>query len=141
MKTLFRKMAYLMVLMAFLLLMGEKSVPHHHCGEGLACCGHVEETIHFGYGECEECGRGACGHGHEDASGNCCDGSLLYYRMPGSDTQAEKKFVAFNGGCLILHEEVLFLPGRLCCRHYSPVPLEIPDIGVQYMPLRAPPVA
>lgn len=142
MKTLLHKIAYFAVLMAFVLLMGERSVPHHHCGEGLACCNHQAGAIHFGYGECEECGHGECGHSHEGTDGGiCCSESLLYFRMPGSDTQVEKKFIVFNGGCFILPEEIPFMAEQLCCCQSLPTPLEIPDIGIRYMPLRAPPVA
>ena len=55
MKNILRKIAYTSVLMAMALLMGERIVPHHHCDESAIPGNASVGTIHFGYGECEEC--------------------------------------------------------------------------------------
>lgn len=141
MKSPFRKIAYFVVLIAMVLLVGERSVPHHHCGEGTVCCTHQPAAIHFGYGECEECEHGNCGHGHNSTEEHCCDDSLLYFRMPGNDTQVEKKYVAFNVSCFLVPEETLSHAVHVCSNHQCFLRLVIPDIGIPNKSLRAPPIA
>ena len=138
MKNVSRKIAYLLVLVAMVLLMGEKIVPHHHCVElHSGCCTGVE-SIHFGYGDCEECAGEGSGHSHGEE--RCCDDTQLYLRVPGADVHFEKKYISFNNSFILPEQIVLSVEDShvpyICLWH-----LKIPDVWVPNTGLRAPPVA
>ena len=138
MRNVSRKIAYLLVLVAMVLLMGEKIVPHHHCVELHAGCCTGVESIHFGYGDCEECAGEGSGHSHGEE--RCCDDTQLYLRVPGADVHFEKKYISFNNGFILPEQIVLSVEDShvpyICLWH-----LKIPDVWVPYTGLRAPPVA
>ena len=138
MKNVSRKIAYLLVLVAMVLLMGEKIVPHHHCVElHSGCCTGVE-SIHFGYGDCEECAGEGSGHSHGEE--RCCDDTQLYLRVPGADVHFEKKYISFNNSFILSEQIVLSVEDSrvpyICLWH-----LKIPDVWVPHTGLRAPPIA
>ncbi len=138
MKNVSRKIAYLLVLVAMVLLMGEKIVPHHHCVElHSGCCTGVE-SIHFGYGDCEECAGEGSGHSHGEE--RCCDDTQLYLRVPGADVHFEKKYISFNNSFILPEQIVLSVEDShvpyICLWH-----LKIPDVWVPHTGLRAPPIA
>ena len=138
MKNVSRKIAYLLVLVAMVLLMGEKIVPHHHCVElHSGCCTGVER-VHFGYGDCEECAGEGSGHSHGEE--RCCDDTQLYLRVPGADVHFEKKYISFNNSFILPEQIVLSVEDSrvpyICLWH-----LKIPDVWVPNTGLRAPPVA
>ena len=132
-----RKIAYILVLMAFAVLMGERVVPHHHCGEGFLC-GTETAEIHFGYGEC---GHSHCDDGHSHDEERCCD-EVEYYSRPSDDETDVCK-------AILVHHPVYF--ALLSQSSQCPVGgavlvencyiLKIPDRGVSSASLRAPPVA
>lgn len=136
MKTLFHKTAYLVVLMAMILLMGERLVPHHHCGEG----SHVTETIHFGFGECHECEHAHTEDDHAHSEEQCCDDSQPLFRIADGDSNPVKKVLEPCDDSFILPEPQLlashtFSSFSCHCR------FKIPDRSAPYTALRAPPVA
>ena len=138
MKNVSRKIAYLLVLVAMVLLMGEKIVPHHHCVElHTGCCTGVER-VHFGYGDCEECACEGAGHSHGEE--RCCDDTQLYLRVQGADVHFEKKYISFNNG-FILPEQIVLSVEDSRVPYISFWHLKIPDVWVPYTGLRAPPVA
>lgn len=138
MKNISRKIAYLLVLMAMVLLMGERLVPHHHCVElHSGCCTGVE-NVHFGYGDCEECAGNGAGHSHSEE--HCCDDTQLYLRVSGADIHFEKKYISLNSGFL-LPEQILLPVDDSCVPYFFLWHLKIPDVAVLHSALRAPPVA
>lgn len=137
MKNLFRNIALSSVLMAMILLMGERIVPHHHCGEGASVAG----AVHFGYGECSECEHMHHGHSHTHTEEHCCDDSEYYSRQSSNETEFGKKFLPQPLVCLAV---VLLLPIQQPQRaslYSDSYILKIPDRGVCCPSLRAPPVA
>ena len=142
MRTPFHKMAYFAVLMAMMLLMGERLVPHHHCEGCSVSYGSVAETIHFGFGECEECEHAHCGHSHDHTDGDCCDGSQQYFRIADNNVQLDKKPVVPLYSLYLLQPELqLQSPGHTRSYNTFHYRLRIPDVTVLHAALRAPPVA
>lgn len=141
MKTLFKRTAYLLVLIAMTLLMSESIVPHHHCEEVTQHCHTVKETIHFGYGKCEECTATHGDSQHEHSESHCCDDTKIYIRTAGNDAHVEKRFVAHNSSCFILNEQPVIYKSHTCSSYSCYCQLKIPDIGIPDTPLRAPPFA
>ena len=141
MKSLFHRIAYFVVLMAMALLMCERFVPHHHCGE-ISLYGDITVTaIHFGYDGCEECSHSHCSHGHSHSEEKCCDESQLLFRHADGDNLSFKKVVYPSNICFVLPEQQMSV-----VNHSSGTPscfsqLKIPDIGAPYAALRAPPTA
>lgn len=140
MKGLFRKTALLAVLAAFIMLVGARVVPHHHCG-GASLSGGTAVATHFGYGVCEECSHSRCCGGHEHDSSRCCDDTEYYSRQAGDEEELCLKTFVQQPLC------IASLPSVQFCNLFvkSPVRLfynlKIPDRGVTFVPLRAPPVA
>ena len=142
MKGLLRKTALFSVLVAFAVLMGERIVPHHHCGEDLPA-GNVVAVTHFGYGECGECehAHGADGHGHEHDEEQCCGDTEFYTRQSDNGPDLIKK-------ALLQPLISIAVPSLLSASpQYSNSDeeflyiLRIPDRGTMSASLRAPPVA
>ena len=137
MRTAFRKTAYLFLLVAMTLLLGEKVVPHHHCvGVWAECCVDIE-SVHFGYGDCEDCDGHDAGHAHDEE--HCCEDTPLYLRASGSDVHVEKRYLVSNDSFIIPQQPVLPVSDAVadCILLWH---LKIPDIRVPYHALRAPPV-
>ena len=137
MRTAFRKTAYLFLLVAMTLLLGEKVVPHHHCvGVWAECCADIE-GVHFGYGDCEDCDGHDAGHAHDEE--HCCEDTPLYLRASGSDVHVEKRYLVSNDSFIIPQQPVLPVSDAVadCILLWH---LKIPDIRVPYHALRAPPV-
>ena len=142
MKGLFRNIALYSVLMAFILLMGERVVPHHHCS-GVSHSGKTLSYTHFGYGECDECGHshGCDGHGHKHDEEQCCDGSEYYSRQGDNGTELCKKFPVQPLVCFAVPSLVPSSPQNENSKKETLYILKIPDRGVMSASLRAPPVA
>ena len=141
MKKILRKIAYMSVLMAMTLLMGERIVPHHHCDES-AISGYASAgTIHFGYGECEECEHRHCGDDHTHSEEKCCDDSQLLFRIAENGNDLIKKVITFNSSCFILFEQSPLPTAHQHGFYSCYCRLKIPDTGAPYTALRAPPVA
>ena len=139
MKPLFHRIAYFVVLMATLLLMGERFVPHHHCGE-ISLYGDIAVTaIHFGYDGCDECAHSHCSHGHSHSEEKCCDDSQLLFRHADGDGVSVKKVVYPNSICFVLPELQTLAVNHLSGATFCYSQLKIPDIGAPYAALRAPP--
>lgn len=137
MRTAFRKTAYLFLLVAMTLLLGEKVVPHHHCvGVWAECCADIG-SVHFGYGDCEDCDGHDAGHAHDEE--HCCEDTPLYLRASGSDVHVEKRYLVSNDSFIIPQQPVLPVSDAVadCILLWH---LKIPDIRVTYHALRAPPV-
>ena len=137
MRTAFRKTAYLFLLVAMTLLLGEKVVPHHHCvGVWAECCADIE-SVHFGYGDCEDCDGHDAGHAHDEE--HCCEDTPLYLRASGSDVHVEKRYLVSNDSFIIPQQPVLPVSDAVadCILLWH---LKSPDIRVPYHALRAPPV-
>ena len=137
MRTAFRKTAYLFLLVAMTLLLGEKVVPHHHCvGVWAECCADIG-SVHFGYGDCEDCDGHDAGHAHDEE--HCCEDTPLYLRASGSDVHVEKRYLVSNDSFIIPQQPVLPVNDAVadCILLWH---LKIPDIRVPYHALRAPPV-
>ena len=137
MRTAFRKTAYLFLLVAMTLLLGEKVVPHHHCvGVWAECCADIG-SVHFGYGDCEDCDGHDAGHAHDEE--HCCEDTPLYLRASGSDVHVEKRYLVSNDSFIIPQQPVLPVSDAVayCILLWH---LKIPDIRVPYHALRAPPV-
>ena len=137
MRTAFRKTAYLFLLVAMTLLLGEKVVPHHHCvGVWAECCADIE-SVHFGYGDCEDCDGHDAGHAHDEE--HCCEDTPLYLRASGSDVHVEKRYLVSNDSFIIPQQPVLPVNDAVadCILLWH---LKIPDVRVPYHALRAPPV-
>lgn len=141
MKRLFLRTAYLVVLMAMTLLMGERIVPHHHCAESPLYGSAAVGIIHFGYGECEECSHHHCDHGHSHSEEKCCDESQLLFRIAEDGNDLLKKVITFSGSCFILCEQSLLPTVNAGCYISCYSQQKIPDTGAPYTALRAPPVA
>ena len=137
MRTAFRKTAYLVLLVAMTLLLGEKVVPHHHCvGVWAECCADIG-SVHFGYGDCEDCDGHDAGHAHDEE--HCCEDTPLYLRASGSDVHVEKRYLVSNDSFIIPQQPVLPVSDAVadCILLWH---LKIPDVRVPYHALRAPPV-
>lgn len=137
MRTAFRKTAYLFLLVAMTLLLGEKVVPHHHCvGVWAECCADIG-SVHFGYGDCEDCDGHDAGHAHDEE--HCCEDTPLYLRASGSDVHVEKRYLVSNDSFIIPQQPVLPVSDAVadCILLWH---LKIPDVRVPYHALRAPPV-
>ena len=137
MRTAFRKTAYLFLLVAMTLLLGEKVVPHHHCvGVWAECCADIG-SVHFGYGDCEDCDGHDAGHAHDEE--HCCEDTPLYLRASGSDVHVEKRYLVSNDSFIIPQQPVLPVNDAVadCILLWH---LKIPDVRVPYHALRAPPV-
>ena len=137
MRTAFRKTAYLVLLVAMTLLLGEKVVPHHHCVGVWAECSADIESVHFGYGDCEDCDGHDAGHAHDEE--HCCEDTPLYLRASGSDVHVEKRYLVSNDSFIIPQQPVLPVNDAVadCILLWH---LKIPDVRVPYHALRAPPV-
>ena len=138
MKSMLRKIAYILVLMAFVVLMAEKVVPHHHCADEHIA---VKATTHFGYGECSECehSHGCEEHGHDKEQ--CCDDSEYYSRQGDNGTELCKKFPLQPLVCFAVPSLVPASPQNEKSKEETLYILKIPDRGVRSASLRAPPVA
>lgn len=140
MKNIFRNIALFSVLMAFVVLMGEKVVPHHHCGEVLPS-GKVMAVTHFGYGECGDCEH-SHGDGHHDHDKEqCCDDTEYYSRQVDHGVELSKKLFAqplISFAVPQLRFDALLQGNSPRGDFYI---LKIPDRGVRCNSLRAPPVA
>ena len=137
MRTAFRKTAYLFLFVAMTLLLGEKVVPHHHCvGVWAECCADIG-SVHFGYGDCEDCDGHDAGHAHDEE--HCCEDTPLYLRASGSDVHVEKRYLVSNDSFIIPQQPVLPVNDAVadCILLWH---LKIPDVRVPYHALRAPPV-
>lgn len=137
MRTAFRKTAYLFLFVAMTLLLGEKVVPHHHCvGVWAECCADIG-SVHFGYGDCEDCDGHDAGHAHDEE--HCCEDTPLYLRASGSDVHVEKRYLVSNDSFIIPQQPVLPVSDAVadCILLWH---LKIPDVRVPYHALRAPPV-
>lgn len=67
MKGFFKKISYSLVLMAVVLFMGVRSMPHHHCNIGSGT--HSPHAVHFGFGDCESCEHE---HGCDEERSHTC---------------------------------------------------------------------
>lgn len=137
MKSILRKIAYMLVLIAMVLLMGEMLVPHHHCVEMTAGVG--VESVHFGYGDCKECD--GCESEHSHSGDSCCDDTQLYFRSVGEDSHLDKKFLLLSNPFFIQPEQMLSFDSHVCCTYNILYRLKVPDVGASFTSLRAPPVA
>jgi hypothetical protein len=80
-----RKISYMSVLVAIIMLMGLRAMPHHHCECGTG----VISTVHFGF---DDCAHHGCGEEDEHTGMLCYDASLFYHRLANDDTFVAKKF-------------------------------------------------
>lgn len=76
-----RKISLIPVLMAVILFMGMRSVPHHHCSSAV-----YESVVHFGIEECDDCsccngchGESEDNHPHEE----CFVWDNFLFHIPG----------------------------------------------------------
>ena len=137
MRTAFRKTAYLVLLVAMTLLLGEKVVPHHHCvGVWAECCADID-NVHFGYGDCDDCDGHDAGHAHDEEQ--CCEDTPLYLRASGNDVHVEKRYLVSNDNFIIPQQPLLPVSDTVadCLFLWH---LKIPDVSVPCYALRAPPV-
>ena len=80
------KISYMVVLMAMVLLMGTRFIPHHHCASSDNGTAHA---VHFGYDECDSCDNCChqhshdCDHSHSEQQ--CCNDFQFYLRIYDDD--------------------------------------------------------
>ena len=80
------KISYMVVLMAMVLLMGTRFIPHHHCASSDNGTAHA---VHFGYNECDSCDNcchqhsHGCDHSHSEQQ--CCNDFQFYLRIYDDD--------------------------------------------------------
>ena len=132
-----RKISYISVLVAIIMLMGMRVMPHHHC----ECSTGVISSVHFGFDDCDECTHHGCGEEDEHAGMLCYDASLFYHRFADDDTYIVKKFctplqffVLWNMPVLA---DVPTMPLHWCCSGE----LVPPERSICSFALRGPPVA
>lgn len=131
-----RRISFVAILAATLLLVGLRAVPHHHCcSDG--------ETIHIGLETCEE--HGCCTepsdgeHGCKDNM-QCCDDAHYYCRI-NDDTADAVRLLLPIVYCQALQEHLLPVP-HLPERRWCEERIFKPDDGFLFSrALRAPPVA
>lgn len=91
MKGLFKKISYLVVLMAMTLFMGMRSMPHHHCCITTGASAPLH-AVHFGIDDCN-----GCDHNHDNEEEHshcdihCFIDSHFFLRLTDDSPIAEKK--------------------------------------------------
>lgn len=139
MKGLFKKISYLLVLMAVTLFMGMRSMPHHHCcfASNVMAPSHA---VHFGFGDCEECEHEHDGdEGHSHTGTECFSESHFYVRVT-DDTYVAKKIHNMQPLTFIQESALTAYPCNV--EHYAPDDRNRELCRtVSSISLRAPPVA
>ena len=135
------KISYMVVLLAMIMFMGTRIVPHHHCATA------TDSSVHFGFGDCDGCehshgGGHDCGHNdaHSHSETPCFSDFKFFLRIYDDDTFIVKKISAFQPAMLLpesLQAYALSVQLVLCSDDEIP-----PSIGISpFRSLRAPPVA
>ncbi len=141
MEGLKRRISFLFVLTAVILLVGVRSMPHHH-GCVTLSSGEVVAVTHFGYGHCDDCEHSHCSdtHTHDHEREQCCDDTEYYSRLNDKGPELGKKSFVQPLVCIAVPQFVLApQPGNASLGGSFYI-LKIPDRGVTFSPLRAPPV-
>lgn len=84
------KISYSVMLVATLLLMGVRLIPHHHCECIPDTIAHTR-PIHFGLEDCDDCQNHGCSDRHGHSGKICHDASLFYNRVADDITFVAKK--------------------------------------------------
>ena len=131
------RISYIMVLLAMVLYVGLRIVPHHHC-----LCNDVQET-HVGFGEC-----GDCHHSHHDEGDasehphstlQCCNG-LQFCRCSEDEILVEKKSLDYEHTLYTyVGSDIMYYPTVLTVKKQEP-PSFASEAHKHSSPLRAPPV-
>lgn len=91
MKGLFKKISYMLVLMAVVLFLGMRSMPHHHCSIESGASAPIH-AVHFGFGGCDD-----CAHEHDSeerhthTEGPCFSEYHFFLRITDDSTFIAKK--------------------------------------------------
>ena len=138
------KISYMVVLLAMIMFMGTRIVPHHHCATSSET---LLQTVHFGYGDCEGCEHSHnnehnCGHddAHSHSEAHCYSDSQFFLRVCDNDSFVVQKTLAFQPAKLLPELFKVCVPNvqSVWC-HAAETP---PSIRVlPFRLLRAPPVA
>ena len=134
------KLSYIVVLLAMIMFMGTRLVPHHHCAISSETLSH---TVHFGFGDCEGCEHDRdCEHDdtHSHSETHCFSDSHFFLRVYENDSFVLQKTLAFQPAMLLPEQFKLYVPNVQtvwCSADETP-----PSIRVfSFRSLRAPPVA
>lgn len=133
------KISYMLVLVAMIMFMGARIVPHHHCG---ADFGAQQHAMHIGFDDCE-----CCGHEHQDSDNghthsgaHCFSDSQFFLRLYDDHQFVVKK--TFNlQPAMLLPELPLCFPKQCViawCQYDTEPPVQR---YYTFGALRAPPVA
>ena len=135
------KISYMVVLLAMIMFMGTRIVPHHHCATA------TDSSVHFGFGDCDGCehshgGGHDCGHNdaHSHSETPCFSDSQFFLRVYDNDTFIVKKISAFQPAMLLPESLQAYVPTVQSVRYSDN---EAPPLikVFSYNSLRAPPVA
>ena len=94
MKRGLNRISYLVVLMAMVLFMSTRLIPHHHCS---ASDQRIAHSVHFGYDKCGCCDK--CCHDnahdceHSHSAQQCCNDSQFYLRIYDDDNSFVKNIL------------------------------------------------
>lgn len=130
------RISYITVLLAMVLYVGLRIVPHHHC-----LCNDVQET-HVGFGECGDCHHSH--HGEDDASEHrhstlqCCN-ALQFCRCSEDEILVEKKSLDYEHTLYIyVGSDIVYYPIASAVKKQEP-PSFASEAHKHSSPLRAPP--
>ena len=135
------KISYMVVLMAMIMFMGLRIVPHHHC---VISDGAPQRTMHIGFGECEGCGHGHADDEHDSdhqhSGKHCLNDSQFFIRLYDDDVLIVKKALNLQPAIVVQKMAICFLGQN--ADSFSTCDTKPPQSrSVQFRALRAPPVA